>query len=55
MISKWLITSLFAAGQGEVDEDLVKMLVDMAATNETDTPEGMDCGLQGNNCICQSF
>ena len=54
MISKRLITSLFAAGQ-EVDEDLVKMLVDMAATNGTDAPEGMDCGLQGNNCIRQSF
>ncbi len=55
MISKWLITSLFAAGQGEVDEDFVRMLVDMAATNETDASEGMDCGFQGNNCIRQSF
>ncbi len=33
MISKWLITSLFAAGQGEVDEDLVRMLVDMKLTH----------------------
>ncbi len=40
----------------EIDEELVEMLVDMAATNsETRVPEGMDCGPQGINCIHQAF